>query len=77
MRADGMFAVTVLCSNVVYRKGASRPSWALLAVVSEGEETALFKEKFLGWTFSKGDDAQDDVSASTPVILTVQWLRIS
>ncbi|KAK5624274.1 hypothetical protein CRENBAI_000093 [Crenichthys baileyi] len=36
------------CNFSVQPRGQGRPSWALLAVVSEDNETALFREKFLG-----------------------------
>ncbi|CAK6961185.1 supervillin [Scomber scombrus] len=36
-------------------RGEGRPSWALLGCISEHNETALFKEKFLDWTGRSGD----------------------
>ncbi|KAM4530110.1 supervillin [Odontesthes bonariensis] len=51
-------------------RGEGRPSWALLAVVSEHSETSLFREKFQGWTCGGGGADEDaplrDETKSTP-----------
>ncbi|KAK2833119.1 hypothetical protein Q5P01_017008 [Channa striata] len=38
------------CNPGVKLRGEGRPCWALLGVLSENNETALFREKFLNWT---------------------------
>lgn len=45
-----LLSLSCLC---VYRQGEGRPSWALFGRLSEHNETALFKEKFLDWAERK------------------------
>ncbi|CAL1599462.1 unnamed protein product [Knipowitschia caucasica] len=48
-------------------KGESRPSWALFGRLSEHNETALFREKFLDWAEKKKDESAPAEESKSPV----------
>uniref|UniRef100_A0A8C7TMI4 Supervillin d n=1 Tax=Oncorhynchus mykiss TaxID=8022 RepID=A0A8C7TMI4_ONCMY len=47
----------------VPEQGEGRPSWALFGRLSEHNETALFREKFLDWAERKEESAMDEAKA--------------
>uniref|UniRef100_A0A3B4B1U4 HP domain-containing protein n=1 Tax=Periophthalmus magnuspinnatus TaxID=409849 RepID=A0A3B4B1U4_9GOBI len=56
------------CTNKdVPQKGESRPSWALFGRLSEHNETALFREKFLDWAEKKKDESAPPEEIKSPV----------
>lgn len=44
---------------VISRQGEGRPSWTLFGRLSEHNETALFKEKFLDWAERKKEETSE------------------
>uniref|UniRef100_A0A8C7TM68 Supervillin d n=1 Tax=Oncorhynchus mykiss TaxID=8022 RepID=A0A8C7TM68_ONCMY len=48
----------------VPEQGEGRPSWALFGRLSEHNETALFREKFLDWAERKEESAMDEAKSS-------------
>ncbi|XP_055085377.1 supervillin isoform X2 [Periophthalmus magnuspinnatus] len=56
------------CTNKdVPQKGEGRPSWALFGRLSEHNETALFREKFLDWAEKKKDESAPPEEIKSPV----------
>ena len=45
-----------VCVCVMPRQGKGRPSWSLFGRLSEHNETALFREKFLDWAERKKEE---------------------
>ncbi|XP_058476904.1 supervillin [Solea solea] len=61
------------CTNEdVPQQGEGRPSWALFGRLSEHNETALFKEKFLDWAEKKKEEAAQAEEIKSPVNSTVR-----
>uniref|UniRef100_A0A8C6SM77 Supervillin d n=1 Tax=Neogobius melanostomus TaxID=47308 RepID=A0A8C6SM77_9GOBI len=54
------------CTNTDV-KGDCRPSWALFGRLSEHNETALFREKFLDWAERKKEEAAAAEEVKSPV----------
>uniref|UniRef100_A0A674BL97 Supervillin d n=1 Tax=Salmo trutta TaxID=8032 RepID=A0A674BL97_SALTR len=50
----------------VPEQGEGRPSWALFGRLSEHNETALFREKFLDWAERKEESAMDEPDVLKP-----------
>lgn len=44
---------------MISRQGEGRPSWTLFGRLSEHNETALFKEKFLDWAERKKEETSE------------------
>ncbi|XP_068161262.1 supervillin [Antennarius striatus] len=56
------------CTNKdVPQKGEHRPSWTLFGRLSEHNETALFKEKFLDWAEKKKEETGQAEEVKSPV----------
>ncbi|CAG5906504.1 unnamed protein product [Menidia menidia] len=52
--------------NNVPQQGEGRPSWALFGRLSEHNETALFREKFLDWAERKKEEAAQAEEVKSP-----------
>ncbi|XP_072312819.1 supervillin [Eucyclogobius newberryi] len=56
------------CTNMdVPQKGEARPSWALFGRLSEHNETALFREKFLDWAEKRKEESALTEEIKSPV----------
>nr|QNQ79867.1 supervillin [Siniperca chuatsi] len=59
------------CTNKdVPQQGEGRPSWTLFGRLSEHNETALFREKFLDWAERKKEEAAQAEEIKSPVYST-------
>lgn len=59
-------------NNDVPRQGEGRPSWTLFGRLSEHNETALFREKFLDWAERKKEEMALAEEVKSPVSLSHQ-----
>ncbi|KAL0984456.1 hypothetical protein UPYG_G00141790 [Umbra pygmaea] len=55
----------------IQEQGEGRPSWTLFGRLSEHNETALFREKFLDWAERKKDEVSSD-EAKSPIHTTLR-----
>uniref|UniRef100_A0A8C3A1A5 Supervillin d n=1 Tax=Cyclopterus lumpus TaxID=8103 RepID=A0A8C3A1A5_CYCLU len=69
---------------VISRQGEGRPSWTLFGRLSEHNETALFREKFLDWAERKKEEAaqadeikvQEIRAQSTPLNTVLEGVNV-
>ncbi|XP_040918455.1 supervillin isoform X2 [Toxotes jaculatrix] len=58
------------CNPSIQLRGEGRPSWALFGVMSEHNETVLFREKFKDWT--DGTGGSEEAASVSPQSVPVQ-----
>lgn len=62
---------------LVSRQAEGRPSWTLFGRLSEHNETALFKEKFLDWAERKKEESSESEDVKVDKIYIYIYLKIS
>lgn len=59
---------------MISRQGEGRPSWTLFGRLSEHNETALFKEKFLDWAERKKEETSETEEVKVDKAALASWI---